>query len=88
MSEGNYDDEAMQRMADLVAEQIVSQFKTAMESIDEIKLQVAKIPAIHDDVAELVSDMRAVKQAIKETNQDLRELDERVTQLETSAYHA
>jgi uncharacterized coiled-coil DUF342 family protein len=88
MSEGNYDDEALRRVADLVAEQIVSQFKIAMESIDEIKLQVAKIPAIHDDVAELVSDMRAVKQAIKETNQDLRELDERVTQLEASAYHA
>lgn len=88
MSEGKYDDEALQRVADLVAEQIVSQFKTAMESIDEIKLRVAKIPAIHDDVAELVSDMRAVKQAIKETNQDLRELDERVTQLEASAYHA
>ena len=88
MGDKKYDDEALQRMADLVAEQIVSQFKTAIESIDEIKLQVAKIPAIHDDVAELVSDMRAVKQAIKETNQDLRELDERVTQLETSAYHA
>ena len=83
-----YDDEALQRVADLVAEQIINQFKTAMESIDEIKLQVAKIPAIRDDIAELKSDMKAVKHAIKETNQDLRELDARVSELETSAYHA
>ncbi len=88
MSEGKYDDEALQRMATLVTEQIVSQFKTAMESIDEIKFQVSKIPAISDDVHELKNDMKAVKQAIKETNQDLRELDHRVTQLEASAYHA
>jgi peptidoglycan hydrolase CwlO-like protein len=88
MSEGDYDDKALRRVADLVAEQITSQFKTALESLDEIKLQVAKIPAIQDDIAELKSDMKAVKQAIKETNQDLRELDERVTELETAAYHA
>lgn len=87
MSGGSYDDEALQRVAELVAEQITSQLKTASESIDEIKLQVSKIPAIHDDVAELVSDMRAVKQAIKETNDDLRELDARVSQLE-AAYPA
>lgn len=88
MSEGSYDDEALQRVADLVAEQIVSQFKTALESIDQIKLQVAKIPAIQDDLHELKNDMKAVKQAIKDTNADLRELDARVTRLETSAYGA
>lgn len=88
MGDKKYDDEALQRVADLVAEQIVSQFKTALESIDQIKLQVAKIPAMHDDITELKSDMKAVKQAIKETNQDLRELDARVNELEASAYHA
>ena len=88
MGDKKYDDEALQRVAELVAEQITSQFKTAIESIDEIKRQVAKIPTIHDDVAELKSDMKAVKQAIKETNEDLRELEDRVIQLETAGYHA
>jgi uncharacterized coiled-coil DUF342 family protein len=83
-----YDDAALQRVAELVAEQIVSQFKTAIESIDEIKRQVAKIPTIHDDTTELKSDMKAVKQAIKETNEDLRELEDRVIALETADYHA
>ncbi len=87
MGDKKYDDEALQRMADLVAEQIISQFKTASESIDQIKLQVAKIPAIHDDITELKSDMKAVKQAIKDTNQDLRELEHRVDRLE-AAYSA
>jgi archaellum component FlaC len=87
MGDKKYDDEALQRMADLVAEQIVSQFKTAAESIDQIKLQVAKIPAILEDTNDLKSDMRAVKQAIKETNEDLRELEHRVNRLE-AAYSA
>lgn len=87
MGDKKYDEEALQRVAELVAEQIISQVKTANESIDQIKLQMAKIPAIHDDVAELVSDMRAVKRAIKETNEDLRELERRVERLET-AYSA
>jgi hypothetical protein len=88
MSDGGDDSQAMHRVAELVAEQVNSQLKTALEALDEIKLQVGRIPAIQDDIAELKSDMRAVKQAIKETNFDLRELDRRVTRLETSAYHA
>lgn len=87
MGDKKYDEEALQHIADLVAERIISQVKTANESIDQIKLQMTKIPAIHDDVAELVSDMRAVKRAIKETNEDLRELERRVNRLET-AYSA
>lgn len=88
MSAGEYDDEALRRVAELVAEQLTSQLKTAAESIDQIKLQVAKIPAIQQDLHELKNDMKAVKQAIKDTNTDLRELDNRVTELETAAYHA
>ncbi|HVI60755.1 MAG TPA: hypothetical protein VM535_01220 [Candidatus Saccharimonadales bacterium] len=88
MSAGEYDEEALRRVADLVAEQIASQFKTAIESIDQIKLQVAKIPAIQEDLHELKNDMKAVKQAIKDTNSDLRELDNRVAELETSVFHA
>ena len=87
MSGRGDDTEAAQRVAELVTEQINSQLQTALEAINEIKLQVGKIPAIQDDIAELKSDMRAVKHAIKETNFDLRELDRRVSQLESSSYH-
>jgi chromosome segregation ATPase len=85
---GREDNDAVRRIADLVAEQLSGQLKMALEALDEIKHQVAKIPAVQDDTSELKSDMRAVKQAIKETNADLRELDGRVNQLETSTYHA
>lgn len=88
MGDGKYDDDDLARLAALVSEQIISQFRTAFESIDEIKLQVSKIPAIQDDVAELKSHMKAVKQAVKDTNADLQELDRRVGELEASAYHA
>jgi uncharacterized coiled-coil DUF342 family protein len=87
MSDGG-DNESARYIAGLVSEQIGEQLKTAIEAIDEIKRQVAKIPALHDDIAELKSDMKAVKQAIKETNLDLRDAEQRVSQLETSAYHA
>jgi chromosome segregation ATPase len=85
---GGDDNDAVRRTAELVAEQISGQLKTAQEAIDEIKHQVGKIPAMQDDLAELKSDMKAVKQAIKDTNLDLRELEGRVGQLETSTYHA
>jgi uncharacterized coiled-coil DUF342 family protein len=88
MSEGGDDNDAVRRVAELVAEQVNSQLKTALEALDEIKRQVGKLPAIHDDVTDLKNDMKAVKQAIKETNADLHELENRVEQLETSAYHA
>jgi peptidoglycan hydrolase CwlO-like protein len=84
MGDKKYDEDALQHMADLVAEQIISQFKTATESIEEIKFQVAKIPAVHDDTTDLKNDMKAVKQAIKETNEDLRELEHRVNRLEAA----
>ena len=84
MGDKKYDDEALQRMAELVAEQITSQFQTAMESIEDIKQQVAKIPAVHDDTTSLKNDMKAVKHAIKKTNQDLRELERRVDRLEAA----
>ncbi|HVV25916.1 MAG TPA: hypothetical protein VHC21_02705 [Candidatus Saccharimonadales bacterium] len=87
MSGGDNDD-AARRVAELVAEQLSGQLKTAQEAIDEIKFQVGKIPAMQDDLNELKNDMKAVKQAIKDTNLDLRELESRVSQLETSAYHA
>jgi hypothetical protein len=87
MSGGDNDD-AVRRVAELVAEQISGQLKTAQEALDEIKLRVAKIPAMQDDLNELKSDMKAVKQAVKDTNLDLRELESRVSRLETSAYHA
>jgi septal ring factor EnvC (AmiA/AmiB activator) len=85
---GGEDNDAVRRIADLVAEQLSGQLKVALEALDEIKRQTAKMPAVQDDIAELKSDMKAVKQAIKETNTDLRELDSRVSRLETSAYHA
>ena len=87
MGDKKYDEEALQRVAELVAEQIASQLKTASESIEEIKLQMSKIPAIHDDTTDLKNDMKAVKHAIKETNEDLRELEHRVDRLE-AAYSA
>lgn len=87
MGDKKYDDEALQRVAGLVAEQIDGQLKAANESIAEIKQQVAKIPAVHDDTTDLKNDMKAVKQAIKETNLDLRELEHRVDRLE-AAYSA
>jgi uncharacterized coiled-coil DUF342 family protein len=88
MSAGKYDDDDLMRIAELVAEQMISQIKTELESIDEIKKRVSGIPEMQDDITELKSDVKAVKHAVKDTNTDLRKLDHRVTQLETSDYNA
>ncbi len=46
-----------------------------MESLDAISLQVAKIPKMEKDIAELKSDMKTVKFAVKETNRELHEMN-------------
>jgi len=71
-----------------MAEDIKNEFRAGFEAIEEIKQQVAKIPTLRDDVAELSDDMKAVKAALRETNSDIHTHEHRLTRLENNAYHA
>jgi hypothetical protein len=82
-----YDEDDIQRLGHVIAEDIISKFQTAMKAITEIKAQVRKIPAMQTDIKTLKTDMKVVKLAITHTNKDHQILKKRVTRLENTVYH-
>ena len=75
MSDKIYDGDDIQRLGGVIAEQIIHEFKTGFEAIEEIKRQVGKIPQIQEDVGNPKRSMRVITTAVKDTNKDLRSLD-------------
>ncbi len=72
MNDKKYDEDDIQRLGGVIAEDLASQFKAGFEAIDEIKKQVAKIPAIEATVIDLQSDMKVVKAAVTANSKDRR----------------
>lgn len=68
---------------------LLEEMRDQVRAIHEITVanqsKIDKIDGIEQDVKELKSDMQIVKQAVKDTNTDLRLLDRRVTKLENAA---
>jgi hypothetical protein len=85
MSSKVYSQDDIARMAGLISDNIVSQFKTGMEAIDEILVQTRKIPKMEETLEKLSSDMDIVKLALKHTNQDVQNHERRITKLEQKA---
>ena len=83
-----YDDGDLQRLGWVIGEHIVDRFKLGFEAIDQIKLQVNKIPGMEADLAELKSDMKVVKHVLKATDKDLQSHNKRITKLEKAVFHA
>jgi predicted nucleic acid-binding Zn-ribbon protein len=71
--------------ARLILEHVDSQFDRINEALKEIQKQVAKIPSMTEEIAEVRDDMRAVKAAIAATNEDVQDHERRLSKLETSA---
>jgi hypothetical protein len=82
----SYNDNDLQRLGEILAEQITSEFKLGFEAIGAIKQQVAILPALEAKVDALTLDMRVVKAAVTDTNQDQRRLEKRVDKLELTAH--
>lgn len=74
-----------ERYTNLILEEMRGQTQTILEIVLSMQPQVAKIPAMEENIAELKADMKIVKQAVAETNKDLKLLERRVTNLEKSA---
>jgi hypothetical protein len=81
-----YDDNDLQRFGQIIAEQISSEFKTGFEAIEVMSRQVKRIPVIEQDIAELKSDMKAIRVAVTATNKDQHKLERRISRLESIAH--
>ncbi len=88
MTTKKYDDADVQHYIGVMTENIVDRFKSGFEAIDQIKLQVDKIPGIEEDIAMIKSDIKIMKRALKVTNIDVQGHDKRLTKLEGVIFNA
>jgi polyhydroxyalkanoate synthesis regulator phasin len=65
-------------------EEIRSQNQAVIEAIGDMRDKVDLIPEMRADIKDLQVDMKVVKSAVKETNEDLKHLEHRVIRLETA----
>lgn len=66
---------------DVLLEDIRSQIQAALEIVSDNQRQLADMPK-RDEFNELKADVKIIKQAVKDTNVDLRLLERRVIKLE------
>ncbi len=67
---------------DVLLEDIRSQMQAVLEISLDTQKNIKPISSIQSDVVELKSDIKTIKQAVIDTNKDLRLLERRVTKLE------
>ncbi len=81
-------DDRMDRLDDDVRhngvqfEKMQSDLTAVLEGLADIKQSVAKIPDMEEGVSEQMYDLRAVKAAIKATNQQMADYANRISSLE------
>lgn len=71
MSDRTYTEDGIQRIGGVIAEKLADEFRAGFEALESIAQSVARIPRMEVDVAELKSDMKVVKAAVKDTNREL-----------------
>ncbi len=68
----------------ILLEEIRDQNKAVLEAVDDMQKNVAKIPAIEEDVAELKQDVKIVKAAVTDTSKQQGDHEDRISRLETA----
>lgn len=71
------------RHLSMLVEEVISQNKAVLEIVADNQRQLAKLPAMENDVKELKPDVKVIKLAVTDTNHELKLLDRRVAKLET-----
>ncbi len=68
----------------VVLEEIRSQNKAVLESVGQMKGTISTL-VTKDELAEVRSDVKAIRAALTDTNKDLRDHENRITLLEQAA---
>ena len=69
------------RYTNVILEDIRNQMQAVLEIVADVQTQVSDMPK-RDELNELKDDVKTIKQAVIDTNKDLRLLERRVTKLE------
>ncbi len=65
-------------------EEIRDQNKVVLESVGDMQRQVAVLPAMQQDIAELKQDMKVVKAAVTDLSRQVNDHERRIGDLETA----
>lgn len=71
------------RRLEILLEDTDSRLDATLEVVSSMRDSVLRIPQMADDIANLKVDNKLIKMTVKATNQDLKDLNRRVTHLET-----
>ncbi|HXR50189.1 MAG TPA: hypothetical protein VN778_04140 [Verrucomicrobiae bacterium] len=55
----------------ILLEEIRDQYRTVLEAVGDMQTKVARIPVIEQDIAELKTDMKAIKFVLTEQNRTI-----------------
>lgn len=77
-------DESIRSLGVLI-ETVIDQNQAILEAVGDMQQNVAKIPPMQEDIAELKADVQLVKAAITDTSRQVNDLEERATKLEVGA---
>jgi hypothetical protein len=69
---------------DVILEEIREHSRAVLEAVGDMQQHVAKIPTIEHDVAELTADMKVIKAAVLDTNNQVQKHEHRLTAIETT----
>ena len=73
------------RYTNVILEEMRGQIRTIHEIVVANQPKIAKIDGMEQDIKELKADVKAIKEAVKDTNHDLRLLERRVTKFERAS---
>jgi len=68
----------------VLLEQIRDQNKAVLEAVSDMQRNVAELPAMKQDIAELKQDMKIVKAAITDVSHQVQDHERRLTDLEAA----
>ncbi len=74
-----------ERYTNLILEEMRDQIAVIHEIVVANQSKIAKIDVMEQDIKELKSDVKVIKQVVTDTNKDLRLLERRVDNLEQQA---
>jgi hypothetical protein len=83
MGKKTYDEDDLQRIAKMLAEDMTSQLDILEENLDaRIEKKMRKV--IKEELVETRQDIKIIKAAVTDTNKDLHYLEKRISRLEAA----
>lgn len=82
------EDDQVERITGIFAEQMQDYFVAVTESLDDIRNKTDRIPFIENRLDTIEGDLKVIKRSLKDHSGELRDHDQRINKLEATVFHA